>query len=440
MTPAETAPGAGPARARWAVPYARYAVGLLFLAYLVNYMDRIAISVLTQPIKLSLGLSDTQVGLLTGPAFALTYASCGLFLGQWADRGNRSHVLTVAVAIWSGATALCGMAAGFFQLFACRILVGFGEAGGTPTCISLVADYFPKERRSSAYSALLAGAPAGIFLGSMLAGLVGQSFGWRWAFAIIGLPGFVLAGLVYFTLRDPRAAAPRPASPQRPDLRALAGGLIGSVSLILRIPTARQLLLSTATGALTSQGLFAWMPAFFMRYHHMNLNQTGRWFGIGTGGGMLVGIVIGGLFGDLLTRRHVRWMVLFPLILSVVTLPLLVVTLTTADTVVSLSAYTAFNLIGALPLGMSLNAFQSCLPARVRAMGGALLMFATSVLGIGTASMIIGMVSDRVHASTGRDGLAAALLISVATGLWSMVHAALALRTIEDDVRKAEDA
>ncbi len=429
---------------------ALYGTALLFIAYLFNYMDRMLVSVLTQPIKEDLNLSDTQVGLLTGPAFAITYVSCGFLFAYWADRGHRPTILATALGIWSAATVLCGMAGSFIQLFAMRILVGFGEAGGTPTSLSLIADYFPKERRSSAYSILLAGAPTGILIGSVLAGWVAGHMGWRWAFLLIGAPGILVAGLIALTLKDVRKKqripptgteadcsndmAERPVRRMAETLRAMKK----SIGAIIRVRSARHLLIAIAVESLLSQGIFAWMPTFFVRYHDMSIEETGRWFGLGSGLGMLAGLLLGGMIADYLIRWRIKMMIVVPILTNALCVPLYFLSFTLPETQSSLAAFIIASVISAIPLSYTMNAYQSAVPADTKSMAGALVMFASSILGIGMASVIIGMISDHIHATTGHDGLSVALMFALLPAAWAILHYCLALKTLEKDIQHAE--
>ena len=184
--------------------YLRYALGLLCVVYVVNFVDRQVLSILLQSIKEDLGLSDLQLGLLSGTAFGLFYATLGIPIARLADRSSRKGVIAVCLAIWSAMTALCGTASGFATLLRYRVGVGVGEAGGSPPAHSMISDYFPPERRASALGVFSLGVPLGILVGFLAGGWLDEALGWRKAFIVVGLPGVLLAAVVALTLREPQ--------------------------------------------------------------------------------------------------------------------------------------------------------------------------------------------------------------------------------------------
>src|SRR5213078_5045417 len=188
--------------------YRSYALSLLMLIYVVNFVDRQVVSILAEPIKRDLHLADWQLGLMTGLAFAVLYTVLGLPIARVAERGDRPWIIAASVAVWSAFTAVSGMAQTFAQLVLARIGVGVGEAGCTPPALSLIADTVPREQRASAVSIYMLGAPVGSLLGLALGGLIADAFGWRMAFVLVGLPGLVLAATAALTLREPRRGRP----------------------------------------------------------------------------------------------------------------------------------------------------------------------------------------------------------------------------------------
>ena len=191
------------ARPSYSPAYLRYALGLLCVVYVVNFVDRQVLSILLQSIKEDLGLSDLQLGLLSGTAFGLFYATLGIPIARLADRFSRKGVIAVCLALWSAMTALCGTASGFATLLLYRVGVGVGEAGGSPPAHSMISDYFPPERRASALGVFSLGVPLGILVGFLAGGWLDEALGWRLAFVVVGLPGVVLAVVVALTLREP---------------------------------------------------------------------------------------------------------------------------------------------------------------------------------------------------------------------------------------------
>ncbi|MDB9948865.1 MFS transporter, partial [Porticoccaceae bacterium] len=183
--------------------YRRYVLVLLTLVYALNFIDRQILVILQESIKVDMDLSDSQLGLLTGFAFAIFYVSVGIPIARWADVGNRRNIVSLAIAVWSGMTALSGFTQNFWQLLMARIGVGVGEAGGSPPSHSMISDYYPVEQRGSALSFYSTGVYLGILFGFLIGGWINSEFGWRTAFFVVGVPGFLVALLVRFTIREP---------------------------------------------------------------------------------------------------------------------------------------------------------------------------------------------------------------------------------------------
>src|SRR5688572_2748318 len=237
--------------------YAWYAVSLLAIVNVVNYMDRMALSILLPDIKTDLQLTDTQLGLLTGMAFALFYAVFGIPIARWADRGTRRTIIALALTVWSVMTAISGAAQSFRQLFLARIGVGIGEAGCIPPSHSLISDYVPMARRPGAFALHTAGATTGIIVGLSLGGWLSDEIGWRWTFVVLGIPGLILAFIVRFTLKEPSRGHSdgRAANLPAPSLRE-------AVSYFLKCRTYLQLVLIVAIASLVNFGLNQWLPSF----------------------------------------------------------------------------------------------------------------------------------------------------------------------------------
>src|SRR5688500_14082055 len=189
--------------------YKQYLLAVLLVVLASNYVDRLALGLLLQDIKVDLSLSDTQLGLLSGIAFALFYSVMGIPIARWADRGNRVTIIMLTTALWSGAVALCGLAASFTQLLLIRVLVAIGEAGCTPPAHSLIADHFSRAERPRAVARYMLGAPLSLLIGYLLAGWLNQLYGWRVTFMLLGLPGLGLAALAWLTLKERRASTRR---------------------------------------------------------------------------------------------------------------------------------------------------------------------------------------------------------------------------------------
>ena len=279
-----------------------YALGVLVVVYTFNFIDRQILSILLEPIKLELGLSDTALGLLTGFAFALFYATLGIPIARYADKNNRRNLIALALAIWSGMTALSGLAQNFWQLLAARIGVGVGEAGCSPPAHSMIADYFPAENRATALGIYSLGIPVGILFGFLAGGWLNEFFGWRVAFFVVGIPGLILAVLVRFTLAEPTRgmAEGRIDSGEQP-------GVMETFRFMWRKKSFRHLAFGGALTAFVGYGLVTWVPSFLVRSHGMETGEIGTWLGLilGIPGG--IGIAAGGWMADKLGSRDTRW-------------------------------------------------------------------------------------------------------------------------------------
>lgn len=340
--------------------YRFYVLAVLILIYMLNFLDRQIIGILAAPLKAEFGLSDSQFGLLGGIAFASVYSTLAIPLAWLADRFSRVWIMTGALAVWSGFTALCGMAGSFGQLFLCRMGVGVGEAGGVAPAYSLISDYFPPQQRARALAAFAFGIPLGTAAGTLVGGLLAATYGWRTSFIVVGLIGVLVAPLLRLTVRDPKrggtdavrtqaqiaAFAAAPVGTDRvgriaaqimlgigagalilaglihfgglglgnPLVFAFGGllaGVIGvslmvarrTASVVIRKPSFWLLALGAASSSVCGYGVAGWLPLFFMRSFDLTLTQTSWYYsGIAMIGGVL-GIWLGGAIADRLSRR-----------------------------------------------------------------------------------------------------------------------------------------
>ena len=282
--------------------YSRYVLGLLFVVYIFNFIDRQILAILLDPIKAELGVSDTAMGFLTGFAFAIFYTVAGIPIARLADRGNRRSIIAVGLAVWSLMTAVCGLAQNFLQLALARIGVGVGEAAASPPSHSLISDYFPPERRATAISIYNSGITFGVMLGFLIGGWINEFFNWRVAFMVVGLPGVVLAVVVRLTIREP----PRGHSEVGP-VDTTTDTLGDVARFLLGLRSFRLFAIGTGLAAFSAYGFGAWVPAFLGRVHGMGSGEIGTWVGLENGIGGAVGAILGGVLADRLGRRDPRW-------------------------------------------------------------------------------------------------------------------------------------
>ena len=272
--------------------YRRYVLVLLTLVYALNFIDRQILVILQESIKVDMDLSDSQLGLLTGFAFAIFYVSVGIPIARWADVGNRRNIVSLAVAVWSGMTALSGFTQNFWQLLMARIGVGVGEAGGSPPSHSMISDYYPVEQRGSALSFYSTGVYLGILFGFLIGGWINSEFGWRMAFFVVGVPGFLVALLVRLTIREPVRGGLEGRALEAPatfgeTLRTLKG--FGSFKLFA---------VAAGLNAFSSYGIGNFTPSFLIRSHGFTSLEVGTSLALITGIGGALGTYMGGVLAD----------------------------------------------------------------------------------------------------------------------------------------------
>jgi len=432
-----SAPAAAPGPAApgsYSPAYLRYALGLLTVVYVVNFVDRQILAILLQSIKVDLGLSDLQLGLLSGTAFGLFYATLGVPIARLADVYSRKWVIAISLAIWSGMTALCGTAPGFAVLLAYRVGVGVGEAGGSPPSHSLLSDYFPPERRATALGILSLGVPIGILIGFLVGGWMDQTLGWRLAFVVVGLPGLALALLVAATLREP----PRGLS----EGVANAGEAPAAGAVIRHLwssRTFRHVSLGSALYAFVGYSIVNWAPAFLIRSHGMETGAIGTWLSLifGIGGG--VGVVAGGALADRWAVSDERGRAWVPGLAMLVAWPFAFVIWLTENTTLSLLALTAPSIFGLMYQGPAFAITQSLATPSMRATASAVLLFVINIVGLAVGPAATGALSDLLAPRFGDDSLRYALLAVSMVLLWSAFHFWRAAATLEDDVRRARE-
>ena len=426
-------------RDRW------YVLAVLTAVYALNIADRFSIATLLEPIRRELGLSDSGVAFLTGFALALFYVTVGIPIAALADRSNRRNILALSLAIWSGMTALCGLARSYGELLLARFAVGIGEAGGTPPSTSILADKFPPATRPMALTIFALGACLGSWLGSSVAGAAAERGGWRLAFLVLGIPGVLLALLVAVTVREPRRG--------QLDSHAASGGtgarrltpleilqqVVDTVRYMARQRSAVHLVVGGSVATFWSWGLMWWTPTFLQRSHQLSVGAAGGLLGpmhlvAGTAGTLLAGAVMA-----LPAARDPRFVTRF------------LTWLTLLSTVPSFLAYEVGSLRAATVLlwifvpavyfyiGPILGLLQNVMPANMRAGAVAILLFTANVANLILAPQAIGLLSDWFAGSfgAGRESLRWALLILATTGFWAAWHLWAAGRTIGADEARA---
>lgn len=410
--------------------YRRYALFILVLAYTSSHVDRNIVGILIEPLKADLLLSDTQLGFLSGIAFALFYATLGIPIAIFADRSNRRNIIAWSIAIWSAMTALCGTAQNFWQLALARIGVGIGEAGSSPPSHSMIADLYPKEKRSSAMSIYALGVYLGIMIGFIVGGFVAEWWGWRAAFFVVGLPGIVIALLVRFTMIEPPRGFADGVKP--PPLRKV--NIKAGFAVLWRVRTTRHVVLGVSLTALVGYGTIVWNPAFLIRSHGLTPGQVGLFLGplMGVVGGL--GAWIGGMLADKLAARDASWNAWIVGLAKFLAIPFIVAFYMIDSTFWALVVYCPAVFLGAFYLGPSFAMIQSLTPLRSRALASAIMLLVLNLVGLGLGPQLIGIVSDMISGSFGTDSLRYALIGAAFLNIWACAHYYFAGRTLRHDL------
>ncbi|MDE0064134.1 MAG: MFS transporter [Gammaproteobacteria bacterium] len=407
--------------------YRDYVLFMLAVVAFFNYLDRMVLSMLVEPIKADLGFSDGQLGLLTGFAFALFYATFGIPIARLADTRSRVTILSVCMALWSAMTAACGLAQNFLHMLLARVGVGVGEAGCVPSGHSLLTDYVPAEQRALALGIFQTGGAVGIMAGLIAAGWLADQYGWRATFFIVGIPGVVLALVARLTVRDPPrgnfSAAPEP-EPQ---------SFKQAVASLFRRRTFVHIVVAYSLGLFGVYGIAQWIPAFFVRVHGMTLTEVGWGVGIASGLGGAVGTFLGSVLAPRYIARERRWEVWWPAWAYLVCIPVYAVAFVTGNAMFAFALVFVSSLVAGTSIAPGMASVQSVAEPHQRATAVAIVMFCSAILGQGLGPTAIGFTSDYLTPSLGSDGLRWALLMSLALFAWAWVHFMIAARTVERD-------
>ena len=409
--------------------YRWYALGMLTLVFTSSHVDRQIMGMLLQPIKLELGATDTQMGFLVGLTFALFYATLGMPLAMLADRSNRRNIITGALVIWSGMTALCGYAATFFQLALARIGVGVGEAGSTPPSHALIADLFPPEIRGTAMGIFALGVNFGLLIAYLGGGLLSEMWGWRATFIAVGLPGLVIAVWFYFTVSEPVRGA---SESRRPPVDAQAPSLREVWSYLWRVKSLRHTCAGAALAGFTGYGFVLWMPTFLQRSYGLSPAETGLTLAVMSGlvGGL--GTFVAGKLVDVLAARDERWRAWVVAVGKAVYVPFLVAFFMMDDFESALVVYLVPAFFGGFYLAPTFALIQGLVDVRMRAVASSITLFILNIVGMGFGPQLVGIVSDLFAPAYGQESLRMALLFLGVVNFWCAWHYYLAGRTLHE--------
>ncbi len=430
--PSRSTTGALPAPSPDPRRVARYALFLLFLVGVFNMVDRQILSVLLEPIRLDLGVSDAAMGVLTGLAFGVFYSLATLPVARLADVHPRRTIMAVGIAFWSFMTAMSGFVSSFWQLAAARVGVGVGEASYIPAGMSMVSDHFPAQRRTLAMAAFTVSMPVGLMTSLALGGWLGETFGWRTTLIMIGVPGLLLAVLVRTTLAEPERGAAEPGSADRAlyDIRT-------TVAYLRTMRSFRNLWAGASLAMFANVSLQSWSTAFLMRVHGVELARAGVMLGPALGVGGVIGVLGGGALTQRLTRSDARWMMWMPALTQLAALPCVVLYLTLSAPAVAVAMLTIATLCHASLNAPLMAAVQGLAKVRMRALAAAVVSFGVSALGAGLGPVMTGALSDRLQPAFGVEALRYALLATAAVGFWAAAHFVAGARSLRGDLARA---
>ncbi len=382
----------------------RITLWVLLIVYIFNFLDRQIVNILAEPISRDLGLSDTQIGLMTGVAFAAFYTLLGLPIARYADnpKTNRVGLIAGALVVWSAMTAVCGMAQNFVQLLLARIGVGIGEAGCTPAAHSLIADMTEPAKRSSAMAFYALGIPIGTLLGMLIGGQLADVYGWRTAFIAVGLPGIVLALMVVLLIRDPRRSTDGLA------IASVAAPRLDTKQALAEILKSRAFLLLLAAGSAASflsYGKTTWTTIFFQRTHGLSAGETGFWFGIWGGVAGIIGTFLGGWLADHYGKKNRRHVLTAPAIGMALAIPFALASYHATDWRIGLALLMVPTLLNSLYYGPTYSSAQGLVPMPARAMASATLLFCQNLIGLGLGPLFFGILSDQFKPIAGDDSV-----------------------------------
>lgn len=396
-----------------------------------GFIDRVIMSALVHPIKTEFRLSDTQIGLLGGFAFALLNVLLGIWVARIAERRRRVTLIGIGTLLWSVATALCAAASSFLTLALARVGVGVGEAVGLPSSQSVVSDCFPKERRTTAISVLVLAPPIGAFLGLTGGGLIAQEWGWRWAFLIAATPGFLLSALVLLAVEEPprgRHDGLGADGDRVPPLGAVLARMWGRHSF-------RHLLVGSTVASAAGFGVNLFLTTYFMRRYGYSLAEAGLTTGLIASLPAVLGVAGSGWLTDRLARRDARAYGVVPGLCLLLTTPLYILAVTRESAGAAIPLLALATLVQYNYLGPSQGVFQNLMHPRMRATSTAVIGIFYSLVGAGAGPWLVGGLSDHFSAANGpAGGLMIALALTALLYLWAALHFLLAARRIREEL------
>ena len=412
-------------------------LGMLLVVYIFNFVDRQILAILAGPIQADLELSDTEMGLLGGIAFALLYSTLAVPLAWLADRTSRSWVITISLVCWSGFTAICGMAQNFWQIFLARLGVGIGEAGGIAPSYALISEYFPSEKRARALSIYSLGIPLGSALGVLAGGYIAATVDWRVAFFVVGLAGVLIAPLFKFLVRDKQSASSptdlTATDPVATDAAPETVPFSEIVGLLARKKSFWFLAFGAASSSMLGYGIGFWLPSLLQRSFGLSLVETSQFFGgvLLTGG--VIGVLAGGWLGDRMGTRDKAAYALVPAIAFLLAIPLFAGGIMSGSVTLAFVLFLIPQALAYVWLGPVLSAIQHLVTPESRATASALFLLINNLLGLGGGIYLLGALSDQLAPIYGDEALRYSMLYALALYGLAALLMTLAARPLRKD-------
>ncbi|MBT4494506.1 MAG: MFS transporter [Gammaproteobacteria bacterium] len=387
--------------------YRYYVLGMITMTSVFSITDRLVMSILMEDIKAEFALTDTQMGLLAGVAFTMFYVIMGIPIARLADRFNRRNILSISIIVWSGMTALCGMAAGFVSLFLARGGVGIGEAGGAPPSLSIIADYFRRQELSRAMSLYSTGATMGTVTGLMAGGYFADLLGWRMTFVVLGIPGILLGIVILLTVREPRRgtfAEPGTATGEGDDL-------VTTLLSLARNAVYVRVALANALAIIVAYAFSIWMAPILLRNFDLSTTEVGFYLGLAFIFGGVPGLLLGGWMADYFAKWDLRWRAWLCAMALPLALPVLCLSLILEDFMPVLVAYALGYGLLVFTQGPALSVLQSSVLPAQRALATSLAFLLTNILGQAVGSLLVGSMSDSFSQEYGTQSLNYAVIV-----------------------------
>ena len=394
------------------IRYRNYVLFALTVVYVFNFIDRQILVILQEPLKVDLGLSDTQLGLLSGFSFAIFYVTLGIPIAQLADASSRKRIITISLTVWSAMTALSGMAGNFVHLLLARIGVGVGEAGGSPPAHSMISDYFPAQSRATAMSIYSSGIYIGVLIGLLVGGFLAAELGWRSTFYLVGIPGVLFAVVFHFTVREPQRR-----SVISTENRVADQGLLSTIRHLFSNRPFGLICFAAAFHTFTTYGMGNWHGSFLVRLHGMPIEVVGGYLALAIGVGGALGSWLGGFIGDKISGGDQRIYLKVVAIAIALSIPLEMVYLFSTNVPLLIGSLFLIYVLWSSFLGPSISVIHGMVPASMRAMSSAVFFFILNLIGLGLGPTVVGITSDLIEPYFPKDALRWAMAMCIFTSV-----------------------